>query len=67
MISQTISRVAANQALIPLMTCIALVIFVVFFVAMLIWTSHRKSTGLYETMSQMPLADDRFTHTGERG
>lgn len=55
MISQTLARIAAQQSLMPVMTCLGLLIFVSFFVSMLFWTSRRGSASLYREMGQLPL------------
>ncbi|MBL7714234.1 MAG: cbb3-type cytochrome c oxidase subunit 3 [Bdellovibrionales bacterium] len=56
MMSRTLSQIAAQQSFMLWTTCAALVIFGLFFAAMVFWVSRKERAPLYEHMSLMPLA-----------
>lgn len=58
MISRTLTQIAANQSLLPWMTCMGLVIFLGFFVGVLVWTTLKRNRALYQSMSEMPFEDE---------
>jgi cbb3-type cytochrome oxidase subunit 3 len=58
MISQTLARIAASNALLPWLACAGLVIFLSFFVCMLAWVSRREGRVFYGEMGRLPLAED---------
>ncbi len=62
MISRTLTQIAAHHTLIPWMTCLGLLVFVLFFTIMLLWTHRRANAPLYRVMSHLPLEDDRHPH-----
>ncbi len=56
--ARVLAELAASNTVIPLMTCLALVIFLSFFIGMLLWTRRKESHLLYKNMSQMPFEEN---------
>ncbi len=43
----------------PILTCIALLIFFTLFCGMLFWISRKPNRKLYKTMQQLPLSEEK--------
>lgn len=57
MMSKMVSQLALGETLAATATCIALVIFLSFFVCMILWTTRRDTRELYQSLGHMPLED----------
>ncbi len=62
MIAKTLGQLAAVESAITVFACVALVLFVAVFVAMLLWTSRREGRELYGLMQNLPLEREGDVH-----